>query len=281
MSNDQNLTNDGPVYDALQFDVYEHSKSNILRLKDRLPDDLVANLAREVIRRVVSKAGDIEDVTSKPASETLEDLAYALISKDELAGAKLILELRAEGKAAEAIYLAHLAAAARLLGDWWEEDRIDFTKVTLATGRIFAIMRGMKHLFEPASIVSTKNALFASVPGEDHTLGVRMAADLFRKDGWDIVLKVGLDHDALVEEIEQSGIGIIGLSISGVHSIEALSKLVVAIHISCPHVSLFVSGQNIEEAQPMLDLMGLDGTCSDVIGAKTLLTEIWDQRIAR
>ena len=279
MSSGQNLTNRRATFDTFEFEVYERSKSNIRRLKDRLPDDHVANLAREVIRRVVSKGDSLNLVTDNSAAEDLEELALALIAKDDRAGANLILKLRSDGKDVDTICLKHLSAAAQLLGDWWEEDRVDFTQVTLGTVRIFAILRSMRHLFEPAFITQDKSALFASVPGENHTLGVRMAADLFRKDGWDISLKVGLDHDALVAEIEQTPNCIIGLSISGQHSVEALSKLVVAIHISCPHAAIFVSGQNIAEAQPYLDLMGLDGVCSDIEEAKELLARIWSERI--
>ena len=277
MSGNHNLANGVRAHDALHFDVYARSKTNISRLKARLPDKIVANLAREVIRRVASKASEVENVVAAPSQNTLEKLSEALISNDELAGANLILELRSEGQSEEAIYLSHLAAAARLLGEWWEEDRIDFNKVTLGTGRIFSIMRGMRHLFEATPITQHKTALFASTPGEDHTLGVRMAADLFRKDGWDITLKVGLDHDALIAEIEQSNIRIIGLSIGGEHSIEALTKLVVALNINCPHVSIFVSGRNIESVQSLLDLMDLHGTASDIASAKKQLNDLWDQ----
>jgi len=167
-----------------------------------------------------------------------------------------------------------------MLGDWWLEDRAGFSQVTIGTGRMFAIMRSMRHLFEPTFPAQDKTATFASVPGEDHTLGVRMAADLFRKDGWEIALKVGMTHDQLVAEIEQSPTGIVGLSISGRHSVDALSRLVVALHICCPHAILVVSGQDIEEVRPVLSLMGLDGIASTFEEAKEQLDTLWDTNMA-
>jgi methanogenic corrinoid protein MtbC1 len=268
-------------FGALDIDVYERNKSNIHRLRDHLPEDLVANLAREVIRRVVSKADTIEAEIEAPNAEDLEQLAHALIDTDDAIAPQLILGLRTGGKGAEAIYIAHLAAAARLLGDWWEEDRVRFSQVTLATGRIFAIMRGMKHMFEPVALVEGKSALFASVPGEDHTLGIRMAADLFRKEGWDITVKTGLDHDALVEQIEQTPARILGLSMSGKHSFEALSRLVLAVRISAPHLSIFLSGQSVDENMHLLELMEFDGISSDVEDAKERLSELWADSISR
>lgn len=280
MSQDQYVSSRNGAFGSLEPSVYERSKANIQRLKERLPEDLVANLAREVIQRVASRDSAVENLAQTPTEAELEQLCLAFISEDEHAAPKIIAGLRAEGASAEAIYLKHLAAAARMLGEWWTADKVNFTQVTFASGRMFAVMRSMKHLFEPVTTVQHKQALFASVPGEDHTIGVRMAADLFRKDGWDIDLQVGLDHDALVARIEENPSGIVGLSISGEHSVEALSRLVVAIHICCPHAILFVSGQNIDEARPFLSLMGLDGVAASIDDAKDQLSSLWLEKSA-
>lgn len=280
MSSDRYLSSTRGSIDPLEVSVYERSKANILRLKERLPEDLVANLAREVIQRIATRDSAVKDLAQEPSEADLEKLCLAFISDDDTAATKIITGLRAEGTGAEVIYLKHLAAAARMLGDWWTADRVNFTQVTFASGRMFAIMRSMKHLFEPATPVPHKRALFASVPGEDHTLGVRMAADLFRKDGWDIDLHVGLDHDALVAKIEEEvPSGIVGLSISGEHSIDALSRLVIALHICCPHAVLLVSGQNIDEARPLLALMGLDGIAGTIEEAQDQLATLWRQKV--
>jgi len=264
----------------IEIDVYQRSQANIRRLNEKLPEDLVVNLAREVIMRVAGKEDTLEHVDHAVTAEDLETLCEALISDDDQAGAAIIKNLRADGVRVEEIYLKQLAAAARLLGDWWTQDRVTFSQVTVGTGRMFSIMRGMRHLFEPVIPVQDKTAIFASVPGEDHTLGVRMAADIFRKDGWEIALKVGLDHDALVAEIERAPVGIVGLSVSGRHSIDALSRLVVALHIACPQAILIVSGPNIEEVRPILSLMGLDGIADTMDDAKAQFTQLWNTNMA-
>lgn len=276
MPGDQELSSSQVATGPLQYDVYQRSQANITRLKDRLPEDLIASLVREVIKRVSSK----DEIVSayEPSQDDLIKLSEALIADDDDAATLIIARLRSDGTPAETIYLKHLARSARLLGEWWEEDRVTFSRVTIGSGRIFAIMRSMRHLFEPPSLSSDKTAVFASVPGEDHTLGVRMAADMFRKDGWDIDLKVGLDHDELVAEIEKNPRGIVGLSISGVHSLEPLSRLIVALNISCPQSRVFVSGPDVNDMRPTLDLMGLDGIADSIDEAKVLVADIWDKR---
>lgn len=264
----------------LEFEVYEKSQSNIKRLKESLPEDLVASLAREVIRRLASREINVKHIPHGPSLEELEDLCSALISADDKAAANLIGAARADGVAAEEIYLKYLASAAQMLGKWWDDDKVSFVEVTVGSGRMFAIMRSMKHLFSPTFNPDAKSAIFASVPGEDHTLGVRMAADLFRSEGWDIALKVGLGHDELVADIERTPNSVVGLSLGGRHSVDALSRLAVALNICCPSASLVVCGQEIEDIKPLLSLMGFDGIAGDIEEARDHMTALWHQKLA-
>lgn len=268
----QTRTADAPV----AIDVYKRSQAKIRRLKEKLPEDLVANLAREVIMRVASKDRMLDHVPYEANPEALEKLCVALLSDDDKAASGIISELRADGVRAEDIYLKQLAAAARILGDKWVNDELSFSQVTGATGRMYAIMRSLRHLFEPKLPLHGKAAVFAAVPGEDHTLGVHMAADFFRKDGWDIALKVGMDHDELVAEIGKTPVGILGLSVSGKHSIEALSRLVVALNICSPSLIILVGGSNVSELRPILDLLGLDIIAPSIEDAKMQMTTLYE-----
>lgn len=112
-------------------------------------------------------------------------------------------------------------------------------------------------------------------------MGVRMAADLFRREGWEISLKVGLDHDALVAEIEEQPTAIVGLSIGGEHSMEQLSKLIVALHICCPQVLILICGQDVEKARRVLELLGVDGIAETVEEAKDQMARLWDLKVGR
>ncbi len=274
------MSTENATINPLELDVYEQSQANIRQLKQTLPKDLVATLAREVIHRLATRDRKLVHIPHDPSPQELDALCHALISDDNAAATAIITSVRAEGTPAEVVYLKYLAASARLLGEWWLEDKASFVEVTVGTGRMFAIMRGMRHLFEPDFNTPHKSAVFASVPGEDHTLGVRMAADLFRKDGWDIALKVGLEHDDLIAEIERMPRSIIGLSIGGRHSVDALSKLVVALHICRPNDPLLVSGQDIHEIRPILNLMGLDGIAETLDEAKEQMASLWDVEMA-
>ena len=260
--------------DAFEWEVYHNNETNIFELSKKLPDNLVASLAREVILRVASKAEAAEPVARPVSQEELLVFSTALASDSPKSAAQIIAAERAAGRPAEDIYVNLLAPAARQLGDMWTSDHITFAQVTVGSGRIFAIMRSMRHMLETSALPDEPAVIFASVPGETHTLGVRIAADFFRNDGWNISLLVGLSHEDLLAEIAQISSRMVGLSFSGEHSLEALSHLIVALHICAPHLSIVICGQDAEEFRPILELMGVNGIAVTMEEAKAHFTRL-------
>jgi methanogenic corrinoid protein MtbC1 len=258
------------------FDVRQYTKSQeeLSTLRSQLPPASVESLAQEVIRRMAGRNFHIP--VAPPTEEDIEELCLALLSEDDTAGARFIQGLRSDGASVEMVYLTYLAGAARMLGAWWDSSRVPFTEVALGTTRMYAIMRALRHQFAASARTTERAAVFASVPGETHVLGVRMATDLFRKDGWDIDLKVGKTHDELVEEISQSDAVVIGLSAGGTHVIEPLSKLMVALRITNPKAFIFICGNIADEAREAIDLMDADGVVTDVTEALTLMRQAVD-----
>ncbi|MEM9427534.1 MAG: cobalamin-dependent protein [Pseudomonadota bacterium] len=256
---------------GLDVERYESVQSKLRRLKSQLPVPHVESLAREVIRQMTDHGS--RDLIQSPDIAKIEELSTALVSSDDQSGARFIREVRAEGATDESVYLNYLAAAARMLGEWWEDNRVNFVQVTYGTSRMYAIMRSMRREVAVTGIAPNKAAVFASVPGEAHFLGVTMAADLLRRDGWDIVLLVGKSHDELVDEIGRSGMIVIGLSASSDKTLEALTRLVVALRIRVPHAAIFVSGNIAEDRPDTLELMDVDGFASDFKMAKSMLEQ--------
>lgn len=260
----------------IAVDIYERSRAGLFQLKQQLPDDAVSVLAREVIGRLAERGPTDQTSDYESAKAELEALCNALISEDHYAGARMIEQIRADGVSVETVYLGYLAGAARMLGEWWNTDRVSFVDVTIATSRMYAIMRSLRHLFKPAIDSLTKTAIFASVPDETHTLGVRMAADVFRKDGWNIETKLGFTHNELVTDIDKSECNVIGLSAAGQHSIDKLARLVVSLRIVKPAALVLVSGNIADEASDALELMEVDAVATDIPGALDEMNQMWE-----
>jgi methanogenic corrinoid protein MtbC1 len=154
----------------------------------------------------------------------------------------MVSDLIDAGLSVEEVCLDHLAPAARCLGEWWETDRLPFTDVTMATSRIQAMLRRMPTR-RGAPCLRGNGAVFCAVPGEQHTLGVMMAADLFRRNGWDVGLLLGLDHADILERLERDDRTVIGLSCSGDHSVDALERLMIALRKRRKDARIILSGQ--------------------------------------
>ena len=106
--------------------------------------------------------------------------------------------------------------------------------VTIAAGRIYAILRILRLKKQSPTSDLRRAAMFAAVPGENHTLGIAIAADLARDRGWDVEFFLGHSHDELVDILSKRDTLVIGLSTTTKRSQPALIKLIVALRISKP-----------------------------------------------
>lgn len=235
----------------------------------KLAQSAMARLCAEM--RAQPERPDAHKVLGDPCAAAL---AYALCDVDDLAASVLVEDLLEAGLSVEDVCLDHLAPAARHLGELWDKDRLPFSEVALASARIQAILRRMPASRITPSCAQGKGAVFAAVPGEQHTLGVMMAADLFRRNGWDVGLMVGMTHDELVSRISRDDRPVIGLSCSGDHSFPALRRLLAALARTRPAAHILLSGQIIKDAAMIADLPAPVTLVADVVEAEAEMIRI-------
>ena len=217
--------------------------TEIAEIRRSLPDEAVTALAQEVVRRVAENLLAPEQPVALPTSAEVDTLCEALLSADDAAAITVIERAQRNGVSYDALCQCYLAEASRRLGSWWDDDKVSFYRVTLAAGRIYAILRVLRLQREVVLPDLRRSAIFVSVPGENHTLGITMAADMARDHGWDVELLVGHSHDELARVLTQRVTPVIGLSASTKHSLPALVKLIVALRISNPCTKIMICGQ--------------------------------------
>lgn len=250
---------------AVSFDreTYEQAFSEIETLAGRLPKLAVASLAREVVTQLAARLPQFAKPDQLPSAAEIDRLCFALMEDDHTAAARIIEQIRAGGATTERIYLSYLAAAAQRMGDMWANDEVGFVAVTIGSARIFALLNTLRLAIARPVKLQRRSAVFALVPGENHSLGVRMAADLLRDRGWDIELQVGLSHDDLVAVLGRSDTGLIGLSAGGTRTLLPLMRLIVALRISNPRARIIVGGQLVNEGLDMIGVVGADAWAPD------------------
>lgn len=240
-------------------------------------DATISSLAQQAMAKVV--ANTREKQASAPALKELPQphvtaLALALTDTSHSLAEEMVKDLLDAGLSVQDLCLDHLAPAAREFGTWWKQDKLAFTDVTMATARIQAILRSIPTKFNPFAGMHGHSALFVAVPGETHTLGVIMAADHFRRLGWDVGLLIGMDHAELCRRIAQDDRTIVAMSCAGRHSMPALRHLVDEVRWQRPDVSLVVSGLIAADETALASLPDFDGIVHGFDTALAVMTAV-------
>ncbi|MBI1170389.1 hypothetical protein GC209_03215 [bacterium] len=237
--------------------------TEIEEIRNALPESALAALAQEVVKRVAENLVPASAPQIEPNSADIDGLCEALLSQDDQAAIAMIEAAQRKGMTSDTMIRVYLAEASCRLGQWWDEDKVSFYSVTLAAGRIYAILRILRLQRTEAAADLRRSAVFATVPGEQHGLGITMAADMARAKGWDIELFVGRTHDELIEVIGTRDTAVIGLSASARRSLPDLIKLIVGLRISNPKARVLICGQITSRNLNLYGITGADAVAPD------------------
>lgn len=257
--------------------------SQLFAAKRRLlPPDTIARLAKTIVSQLAGATQNaFRSSQSAISAESLEAFCDTLLYPEPDAAWAFIQARLDEGITRQSVYLGYIGAAARRLGEGWDEDRLSFVDVTIGTGHLYAIMRAMR-VEGPASrpaFDGRRCAMFATVPDENHSVGITLAANFFRDAGWEIDLQIGRDHDGLIAHVEQTEPRIIGLSLSTERRFEALTRLVVALRIVVPESTIGVAAGEALTAHKIRDLVDIDLLFGDAHSALAELEEVAERRV--
>lgn len=231
-----------------------------------LPVAALRLLAREVILRVSHAVTANSDHANLPRRSEINLLCDALLSRDDTAAADLVRAARQGGMSAQSLYHHYIAAAVREMGERWERDEASSAQVILGAGRVYVILRELRAVFLSEHLVAPPGAeaVMASVPGEVHGLGVTMAADALRMRGWSVTLRVGLGHQALVEEIAALHPTMVGLSVSDQAHLLSTARLIVALRVRCPQVWIILGGPLVAQDPDVARIVDADAGAVDL-----------------
>jgi methanogenic corrinoid protein MtbC1 len=253
----------------LDAEVFSRTASRFATKRGALDPRAMQSLTADILRRL-AEAAPREPLfdAAEPDARAVEAFCEALIDPGPDAALRFVEDRRAEGATRREILVGYVPAAARRLGEGWDEDRLSLADVTIGTGHLFAVMRALRAEVPAAPHrPEDRRALFATVPGEDHGLGVTLAADLFREAGWEIDLRIGADHDALSHAAERTRPRVIGLSLSTERRLEALARLVVALRFVVPGAVIGVAPASRVDAERLHEIADIDLVLRDVPSA--------------
>lgn len=104
---------------------------------------------------------------------------------------------------------------ARIIGESWCADDCDFFKVTVAIARMQRLFRRMAADYPLGTAPDlTRFALLAPAPGEQHTFGLSVVDDAFRRSGWEVDCCGCGEEAEMFRLVSSNHYKIIGMSVS-------------------------------------------------------------------
>lgn len=205
------------------------------------------------------------------APAQVAELVALLLARDEPAALAFVSGLQSAGVPVQSVYLDLLAPAARRLGQMWEDDDCDFTDVTVGLFQLQHALRAMGAAFgtDTATGADARRILLVPLPREQHTFGLSMVADFFRRAGWN-AWSGALDSDAeLAAMVKDAWFDVVGFSLACDEQLEQARRAIhlVRRHSRNPDLVVMVGGPSFIDHPELAGSVGADGTATDGLQA--------------
>jgi MerR family transcriptional regulator, light-induced transcriptional regulator len=219
---------------------------------------------------------------AKPESSNAIVRFAALVLGDKDAPAlAFVQEMLAQGTSVESVFLDLLAPTAQHLGELWESDATDFANVTLGVGRLQLIMRQFGDMFSQQQISSDggESALLTTIPGEQHSFGLSMVAEFFRRAGWNLCTGPFSSHQELTSLVHNHWFDIVGFSVSSDRRLEELKQDICDIRRGSrnKNVGIMLGGPMLTIDPGLVAVMGADAMSPDATTAPQRARELIEQ----
>lgn len=228
----------------------------------------------------------LPDLASQAVSnQDVQAFAKLIMSPDENLARECVEAMRAGGFTIETIYLDLLAPVARYLGDLWDQDLCDFTEVTLGLGRLQQVLRELSPAFGQSNDVPVtgRRVLLLPGPGGQHTFGLVMVAEFFRRAGWDVAGGAWEAGDDPVSMVKREWFDIVGFSVGTEFHLAELAACIKNVRSAAlnPAVGIMVGGPVFSGKPELVAQINADIAATDGRQAPILAEKLVAQRTQR
>ena len=159
-----------------------------------------------------------------------------------------------------------IAASMHRIGKLWAEGEISPAHEHLATQITYRILALVREAFRVAQSRTKARVMLAAVEGEQHVLGLQMAADLLDEAGYD-VLMLGADvpTEALAGVLADHRPKLVGLSATMAENAARLPEAVRAVADADSEVGVIVGGSGVPEGAAEAHWITFTNTVAGVV----------------
>jgi methanogenic corrinoid protein MtbC1 len=190
------------------------------------------------------------------------------------AARQVVFGWQRQGHSLEDIYLQGITPCARLLGDWWCADRLDFAMTTLASAHLQQLLHefSSEFLHEAPRQANGWSLLLLTEPGAQHSMGLFMLSEFFKRAGWTVTVGVPQEVAEFKRLFQSDWFDAVGVSVSTDRHLDTLALLLPQLRQASANVSthIFLGGP-----MALLDPTRLKGIDADVVAEDAPATVKW------
>ncbi len=246
-------------------------------------DSLFRAIEGEIIPRLMLAHQSREPVVGPTSRRPLlagddRDRFLAMILRDSAdASSAFVNGLLDRGVTRETIFLDLLADTARRLGELWEEDRADFTDVTIGLCRLHQVLRAHSSpAIEFGQGADAPRVLLTTACADQHVFGVVMVAEFFRRDGWQVWSEPGASRASLNSILAGERFDVLGLSAACSVQPEEVADELKSFRKASRNADMrvLVGGRLFAESPELVSTIGADAAAFDAAAAPTTANEL-------
>jgi methanogenic corrinoid protein MtbC1 len=256
--------------EGLSDDVlFPHARNSHVALLTRAIETEVIPRLLQARREAVLRDGVASSDTWQPTQSEVARFVDLLISPDEALAPAYLKVLSDKGIRLDSLYSGLLSEAARLLGTMWEDDSVDFTLVTTGVWRMQKMLRELSPVFAGIQHSAGPRILLVPAIGGQHSFGLAMVSEYFRRAGWDVCCEIARSNDDLAAMVRGSWFDMIGFSIGATDQLPQLTQTIRAARRASRNLRLgvLVGGPAFVAHPDLVAQVGADATGADAAQA--------------
>lgn len=218
------------------------------------------------IMPILNKARSLEQRPATPVAIDDTDIGRfldVLLRRDYDQTVVFLEELRQRPVPLGVLFLDVMTPTARKLGEMWANDECSFVEVTVGVSHLQRLTRDFSPLYQ-SDIPKSRHAgriLLAAVSGEQHTFGLSLLCEVFRRAGWEVTETPAHSHADFTQLMAAQAYDIVGFSLSCVDHADVL-KNDISFITSCfgdNNTKVIVGGPAFLEDATLLETLNVDG----------------------
>jgi methanogenic corrinoid protein MtbC1 len=255
-------------------------------LKSELPQALRSQ-ALAVIEQALSEARHpiaSEPSALDPSTPTGKlGLEYIAACLDPSAGDPIAMIMQAvdEGMPPQQIYCGVLLPVQKEIGQLWHVGDFSVAEERLVSETTRRVMTLLAARFKPKA-ANGKTMLAASVAGNTHDLGLRMASDLFALAGWYcLFLGANVPTAEIAGAVEEFDVDLVVLTATLTTQLNPLADAIAEINHRSPETRVLVGGIALDGSDETWRRMGADGFAPRIDEAVALGEALLEKPVER